>query len=168
MTKTWVVVQTKGRKEAWAAKNIERQGLEYYLPYIIPEKDDKEGVLKCLFPGYVFVSITGQWRFLLNTFGVSRLIMNGEHPAILPKLEIEKLRARENSDGYIELPKYSEHRSSLMKGDVVHVLTGPLQGLDGICAESSQHERVQVLFEILGRKTRVQLARAQLLRTAKA
>ncbi len=158
----WAVAQTKGGREALAAEGVVRQGLEYYLPKIRPQmKGKKLGKEQCLFPGYLFVLIEKQWRFLESTDGIHSLIMIGSMPGFLTSDEIENIKAREDSEGYIKLAEATEDENRIKRGDKVRVLYGPLSGLDGICERTGPHERIKVLFNLMGRRTRVQLARHQ-------
>lgn len=162
--KGWFVVRTHHKREPWACENISRQGADYYLPLIIENTrtSRKKGPAvvearpRSLFPGYVFVKTEGQWRFLLGTFGVIGVIMQGADPAVVPEQIIADLRAREDANGIIQLPGRPEGLSSRFKvGDQVRVAEGPYSGYIGIYDGVKSKEREQVLLDFLGRKTRV-------------
>src|ERR1700704_4281196 len=98
----WYVVQTQVNGEAKAAQNLLRQGYEIYLPRYLKRRRHARKVdftAKPLFPRYMFVAIdmaTQRWRSIQSTFGVSRLVTNGNHPAIVPEGGIHSLKARED------------------------------------------------------------------------
>src|SRR5690606_37023711 len=87
----------------WAAENVERQGYKTYLP-LVGERTRNGLVVRPLFPRYLFVQTNGQWRFLMGTYGVSLLVMDGNKPAVLPDQQLEALRSREDLHGLVELP----------------------------------------------------------------
>lgn len=152
----WVVAQAKPQRERWAVENILRQGFEPYRP-LTRVKEVKRGKvvekLQSLFPGYLFVRTTGQWRSLTGTFGISGVIMAGQFPAIMPDSAIEQLRAREAADGTIILPKSDKPR--FYEGEHVRIGDGPFSGYNGIFEGDAADERVSVLLQVLGRTTRV-------------
>ena len=157
MDRFWVVAKTKSSRERWAAENVARQGFEYYLPVMAKEtKPTPRSPLKsqCLFPGYLFVLTEGRWRFLLGTFGVLGVIMQGSSsPAAMPSAEIERLRAREDVNGLIKLPELKQSRFN--HGDSVRINGGTFSGFTGIFQQDDAHARVRVLLDFLGRKTPV-------------
>ncbi len=60
--------------------------------------------------------------------------------------------SRQDNDGYIRLD------DSIKKGDMVEVLQGPLAGLEAVFEkEIKPAERVWVLMDILGSRTRMEM-----------
>jgi transcriptional antiterminator RfaH len=109
-----------------------------------------------LFPRYVFISIdlaTQRWRSVLSTFGVSRLVCNGELPSQVPDEVIAELKGRENEIGLVQFnlaPRFKV-------GDRVRVTTGPFVDCLGLYEGMRDCERVAILLELLGRKVRATL-----------
>ncbi len=154
----WVVARTKALREQWAAENVVRQGFDFYIPKTKPPPKPqlRKRPLKsvCLFPRYLFVKTNGQWRFLLGTYGVTGVVMQGQNPAIMPAKIITELKAREGADGLIALPQIGQSR--FKAGDKVRVGAGSIfSGFPGIYEHHDANSRVSVLLEFLGRKTRV-------------
>jgi transcription antitermination factor NusG len=58
-----------------------------------------------LFPRYLFVWIEDQWHRLLNTSGVSKVLMTGDKPVRLPDGWINEIKSRERN-GLIILSKH--------------------------------------------------------------
>ena len=145
----WTLVISQANKERLATQNISNQGYEYYLP-LFREKIVKEGntteTAKVLFPRYIFVKIKSQWASLTGTYGVSGLLMDGSSPKIVPERVIEKLKNRENSDGFVVL----EEKDKLGIGSIVKVSEGVLKDTVGIYQGMSSDERAIVLFKMLG------------------
>jgi transcription antitermination factor NusG len=70
-----------------------------------------------------------------------------DKPARVPDAGIRGIRARENKDRLVVLPRPSR----LKPGDQVRVVSGLLQGQIGTLAGLNSHERVTVLLRTLGR-----------------
>src|SRR5882757_3947884 len=94
----WYVVQTQVNGEAKAAQNLLRQGYEIYLPRYLKRRRHARKVdfiARPLFPRYMFVAIdmaTQRWRSIQSTFGVSRLVTNGDEPTAIPQGVMRALR----------------------------------------------------------------------------
>ena len=105
----WYVVQTQVNGEAKAAENLRRQGYEAYLPRYLKRRRHARKVdftAKPLFPRYMFVAIdmaTQRWRSVQSTFGVSRLVTNGDSPAAMPEGVGRALKAREDDEGLCQI-----------------------------------------------------------------
>src|SRR5216684_2472440 len=122
----WYVVQTQVSGEAKAAQNLLRQGYEVYLPRYLKRRRHARKVdftAKPLFPRYMFVAIdmaTQRWRSIQSTFGVPRLVTNGDHPAIVPAGVVQGLKAREDEKGFVRL----DSKPIVGPGAKVRVLEG--------------------------------------------
>src|SRR5918992_5789986 len=105
----WYLAQTKPRAEAKASLNLCRQGFEIYLPRYLKQRRHArrvEPVTAPLFPGYVFVAIdikTQRWLSIDSTFGVTRLVRDGDRPAAVPLAIIAGLKSREDAKGFVAL-----------------------------------------------------------------
>src|SRR6185436_10202292 len=137
----WILARTKARREQYAAENIQRQGLPFYLPFAVDARDK----IVPMFPSYIFVRITGRWRFLESTYGVVSVVKRSGTPEIVPLPIILELQARANRKGMIELP---DPESTL--GQTLLVRTGLLQGETCWYKGMTGTSRVAVLMEILG------------------
>jgi len=155
----WYVVQTQVNGEAKAAENLRRQGYETYLPRYLKRRRHARKVdftAKPLFPRYMFVAIdiaTQRWRSVQSTVGVSRLITNGDSPAVVPEGVVWALRAREDVKGFVKM----EAGPAFARGDKVRVLAGAFMDNAGLFNGMVDHDRVSILLDMLGRKVRVLL-----------
>lgn len=153
----WYVAQTQVNAEHRAAQNLVRQGFEVYLPrYLKPRRHARklDHVAAPLFSRYLFVSIdlaTQRWRAIHSTFGVSRLVTNGEDPAPVPDGVVTALRAHEDEKGFVAW----RGETAFRPGDRVRVLAGAFMDSLGLFEASTDHERVAILLDLLGRKVRV-------------
>jgi transcriptional antiterminator RfaH len=155
----WYVVQTQVNAEAKAAENLGRQGYETYLPRYLKRRRHARKVdftAKPLFPRYMFVAIdmaTQRWRSVQSTVGVSRLVTNGDCPAVVPEGVVCALRSREDARGFVKI----EARPAFAPGDNVRVLAGAFMDNAGLFNGMADHDRVSILLDMLGRKVRVLL-----------
>jgi len=155
----WYVVQTQVNSEARAEQNLLRQGYEVYLPRYLKRRRHARKVdlmAKPLFPRYMFVAIdmaTQRWRSIQSTFGVSRLVTNGDDPAMVPEGVVHALKAREDDKGFVRL----DNKPAFAPGDKVRVLAGAFMDNAGLFNGLADHDRVSILLDMLGRKVRVLL-----------
>ena len=155
----WYLAQTQPRAEAKASLNLRRQGFEIYLPRYLKQRRHArrvESVLAPLFPGYLFVAIDinmQRWLSIDSTFGVTRLVRDGDRPAAVPPAIINALKSREDAKGLIVL----DQRPRFLPGDKVRVLEGAFRDCYGLYDGMSAGERVAILLDLLGRKVRVAL-----------
>jgi transcriptional antiterminator RfaH len=155
----WYLVQTQVNGEAKAAQNLLRQGYEIYLPRYLKRRRHArkvEFVARPLFPRYIFVAIdmaTHRWRSIQSTFGVSRLVTNGDDPAVVPEGVIHALKAREDEKGFVRI----NSKPAFAPGDKVRVLAGAFMDSAGLFSGLADHDRVSILLDMLGRKVRVLL-----------
>lgn len=155
----WLVARTRSNSERRAAENIKRQGYNFYLPRYLAQRAGSKGLGRAveayLFPTYIFVEVDLQWRWLLATTGVTSVIVNGDRPATMPFGNITEMRCREDEEGWLLLPQFKPDAP-------VKVLDGPFVGFAGIVEGMPAKDRVTVLLDILGRKTRAVFAKDQL------
>src|ERR1700733_14782647 len=156
---TWYVVQTQVNCEAKATQNLIRQGYQVYLPRYLKRRRHARKVdfaAKPLFPRYMFVAIdmaAQRWRSVQSTVGVSRLVTNGDSPAVVPEGVVRALRAREDAKGFVKM----DARPAFAPGDKVRVLAGAFMDNAGLFNGMADHDRVSILLDLLGRKVRVVL-----------
>jgi transcriptional antiterminator RfaH len=154
----WAVAQTVTNRECFVAERIEETGFEIFMP----QTRMRDARVVALFPGYLFVRIIEQWRAVAKTIGVLGLIMSGERPACCPEEEIERIKSQMRG-GLVRLPKPALPKGSFEIGQRVRIVSGSLRGFDAIYDGMGAHERECVLLEILGRKSRVELAEGDML-----
>ena len=155
----WYLAQTCPHAEAKASFHLDRQGFSIYCPRYLKQRRHARRVDKIaapLFPGYVFVAVdleTQRWLAINSTFGVARLVRNGDRPAAVPQLVIEALKLREDASGLVQL----DRRPRFAPGDKVRIVGGAFGDCYGLYEGLSAHERVAILLDLLGRKVRVVL-----------
>lgn len=151
MSFNWYLIQTKGRQEFVAERNLKRLGVEVYNPCFKPYKSvkcKKSVDRKCpLFPGYlsVRVNILAEFRKVTYAQGVLRVVMFGSVPALVAEEIIHSIRAREDNGLVVLSPS-----SSLMPGQAVVIDKGPFSGFEAIFEqELNGIQRVALLLNTL-------------------
>ena len=159
----WYVVNTQPHQEAQAELNLRRQGFEVWLPRFRRARRHArriDSVLAPLFPGYLFVRLdlsVQPWRVINGTFGVIRLLCNGDTPLAVPNRLVEEIKRRRDESGTVALPP-----RGFAVGEAVRVALGPFADLEGLFLEMSGRDRVVLLFNLLGRKVRARVPLAGL------
>ncbi|MGB1154971.1 MAG: transcription termination/antitermination protein NusG [Paracoccaceae bacterium] len=145
-----------------AERNLHRQGFETFPPMqkITRRKASRfVSDLKPLFPGYMFVSVNAglaPWRTINSTIGVSKLVSFEVKPKPFSLQLISDLMLRCNASGTLLPPK------SLNEGDSVEMLTGPFANLIATVDTIDPEQRIWVLMDFMGQKTRMQTTADQL------
>ena len=158
----WYLIQLKPNSHRQAERNLQRQGFETFLPMqkITRRKASRfVSDLKPLFPGYMFVSVNSElapWRSINSTIGVSKLVSFEGKPKPLPLQLISGLMLRCHASGELLPPK------SLNEGDSVELLTGPFANFIATVDTIDPEQRIWVLMDFMGQKTRMRVSADQL------
>jgi transcriptional antiterminator RfaH len=150
----WYVVHTHPHAEAKAAAHLVRQGYSSYLRRCRHARR-ADIVARPLFPRYLFATIDPlalRWRAIKSTIRVAHLVCNGDEPAVVPGAVIDEILGRQNGAGFIQFdrPRFSP-------GDKIWVVDGVFAASLGLFEGVTDHERVAILLDLLGRKVRVVL-----------
>lgn len=152
MSCRWVLVRTVPRREAVACTHIARQDAIPYRPLLI----DRRGLITPLFPGYLFVFLCrAALQWLLNTVAVLDVVRMGRAPVSVPGEIIGDLFDREGVDGLIRL-----QQPGFAPGQRIEITGGVFAGQWGLVEGMGPGDRVHVLMELLGRKTRIECSSA--------
>jgi transcriptional antiterminator RfaH len=160
ITKAWYSARTKPKHEHIAAANLRKNlGVEVFSPRLRLEKLTRRGLVSLtepLFPCYIFVRcvLTEQLNDIQHSVGVNRLVnFGGKIPEIADTI-IEELRDCFEAEDTIQI------ETKLMPGDEVTVAGGAFAGMSAYVLKSlPAKKRVQILLEILGRHTTVEVER---------
>jgi transcriptional antiterminator RfaH len=156
MSKEWFILQFKSNSHHLAAKNLNRQGFETFLP--LHETTSRRlsrfiNTSKPLFPGYMFIRFDkaeSEWHKINNTYGVSRLITFNSILKSIPTIFVDHLMMRYDLSGKL-LPI-----KKLKKGDQVTVLKGPFANFIATVEKYEADQRIWILMDLMGRKTKIQ------------
>ena len=160
ITQAWYSARTKPKHEHIAAANLRKNmGLDVFSPRLRLEKLTRRGmvsVTESLFPCYIFVRcvLEEQLGDIQHTVGVSRMVsFGGRIPEIADGIIAELRDCFENED-IIQI------ETNLMPGDEVTVAGGAFAGMSAYVLKSlPAKKRVQILLDILGRPTTVEVER---------
>ena len=159
----WYLIKFKPNSHRLAERNLHRQGFQTFLPMqqITRRKASRfVSDLKPLFPGYMFVSLNtvlAPWRTINSTIGVSRLVSFEGKPKPLPLQLVSGLMLRCDASGKLLAPK------NFSEGDSVEMLTGPFANFIATVDTIDPEQRIWVLMDFMGQKTRMQFTADQLL-----
>jgi transcriptional antiterminator RfaH len=163
----WYAVSTRAHGESRAAIHLKRQGFEAWLPLIRKTRRHArriETIEAPLFPGYLFVAFDASqqpWRAINGTFGVRRLICQGDLPIPVPDSFFVELRSRCEVDGFFSLPA-----DELRPGTLVQFRSGPFTEQVATLLRLSDNERIWLLLDLLGRPVTVMASRQDVVAVA--
>jgi transcription antitermination factor NusG len=151
----WYAVWTRSRHEQVVREQLERKGLEAFLPTITKWsrwKDRKKQVDWPLFPGYCFVRFDGADRLsVLKCTGVVNIVSFDGDIAPIPEHEIESIRRLLESDlQFDSCPMIRE-------GMTVEVTHGPLKGVVGRLVRKGAHARLVLSVDLIGQAVSVEV-----------
>ena len=154
-TTAWYAIWTRSRHEQVVREQLERKGLEAFLPTITRWsrwKDRKKQIDWPLFPGYCFARFESRERLpVLTCSGVVNIVsFDGEIVAI-PEHEIEAIRRLVESDLQFDpCPLIRE-------GMMVEVTHGPLKGVVGRLVRKGSHARLVLSVDLIGQAVSVEV-----------
>lgn len=164
--KSWYVFYTKSRFEKKIDSALIEKGIESFLPLITVVKrwsDRKKKVEEPLFKSYIFAYANEKERLeVLQTQGVVKCIMFNGRIAIVPDFQIEGIK------------RLLEHKAESLvvgewfdKGDIIKVISGPLEGMEGIVEMKSDGNWVIFNIESIGKSIRAKLSAAEVIKIIK-
>ena len=156
MSKEWFILKYKPNSHHLAAKNLNRQGFETFLP--LHDTTSRRlsrfiNTSKPLFPGYMFIKFDiaeSEWHKINSTYGVSRLITFNTTLKSIPTIFVNHLMNRYDLSGKL-LPI-----KKLNKGDQVTVLTGPFANFIATVEKYEADQRIWILMDLMGREAKIQ------------
>jgi len=144
----WYAAYTHSRAEKAVARELQKQGIEHYLPLIKTLKqwsDRKKKVEEPLIRSYIFVRITDkEYRPVLQTTGVVHIVSFSGGPVPIPDWQITNLKILLGT----ELPTTQENRD-LSEGVTVRICRGALEGIRGIIMQIKGRHRLVISINVL-------------------
>jgi len=154
----WYAIYTKPRHEFVVHGELQKKGIESFLPSfkrLQQWKDRKKFVEFPLFPGYLFVHVQHDSSAFLNvlkTRGVVTFISSTPgNPSTVAVEEIQSLKLLLESGE--ELDVYP----NLKEGELIRVKRGPLRGAEGILTRKDEQYLFLVNVHLLGRSVAVKI-----------
>ncbi len=151
----WYAIWTRSRHEQVVREQLERKGVETFLPTIMRWsrwKDRKKQIAWPLFPGYCFARFDAHARLpILKCPGVVTVVSFDGDPAPIPDHEIEGIRRLVESElRYDPCPLIRE-------GMMVEVTHGPLRGVIGRLVRKGAHARLVLSVDLIGQAVSVEV-----------
>ncbi len=157
----WYVVSTKPNHEQQAEQNIERMGVECFLPLLQEAKSIRRRrrmIRTPLFPGYLFVRInlSQHYRAVMYARGVRNIVEFGSRPVQVDVAVIDTIKSRmTKSESEV---RGLEDFKQLRNGQIVRIKDGPLVGLDAVFVRNMPgRQRAMVLLHRLALHARAEV-----------
>jgi transcription termination/antitermination protein NusG len=151
----WYAIWTRSRHEQVVREQLERKGVEAFLP-TLPKwsrwKDRKKKIDWPLFPGYCFARFDARERLpILKCSGVVSIVSFDGDIAAIPEREIDGIRRLVQSDLQFDpCPLIRE-------GMMVEVVHGPLKGVVGRLVRKGAHARLVLAVDLIGQAVSVEV-----------
>jgi transcription antitermination factor NusG len=154
----WYAVYVKSRHEFVVSGELQRKGIETFLPSVAKLnqwKDRKKRVDVPLFPGYLFVSIAPDpedfLRVLKTRGAVTFISLEPGAPTPVAPEEIRALKI------LLDVGEKIDVYPHLKQGARVRVKNGVFRGAEGVLARKEDHHVLLVSIKILGRSIGVKI-----------
>jgi len=164
-TSVWYCARTKPKQEHIAAANVRKTlGLDVFLPRLQFERNTQRGIVRVvepLFPCYVFIQTVMGSRLdeIRYSSGISSLVQFGQTIPVVSDSAIAELKKYFDSQEPVLL------QDQISSGSEVQVGAGAFAHLTGVVLRSlPARKRVQILLDILGRPTLVEVDQKSVLR----
>lgn len=154
----WYCARTKPKHEHIASANVLRTlGLEVFNPRLRMERVTRRGLVRTiepLFPCYIFVrGFSDTLNEIRYVSGISTVVHFGSQIPVVPTQVIEELKQCFEDDALA----VEDH---IAPGSEVSIADGAFQGFQAIVLKTMPaRQRVQLLLDILGRQTLVEVDR---------
>ena len=154
----WYAIYTKPRHEFVVHGELQKKGIESFLPTfkrLQQWKDRKKFVEFPLFPGYLFVHVQHDSSAFLNVLKTRSVVTfissTPGNPSTVAVEEIQSLKLLLDSGE--ELDVYP----NLKEGELIRVKRGPLKGAEGILSVKENQYQFLVNIHLLGRSVGVKM-----------
>ena len=130
MSLLWIAIRSKPRSEKIVSNELNKKGIESFLPLIKKRQqwsDRKKWVEFPLFPSYIFARIElKNSLYIMNTHGVSTIVKFGDKVITVDDKVVDSIKLALEGGYELHPMKY------FTIGDQVEVIDGPMKGTKGI------------------------------------
>jgi transcriptional antiterminator NusG len=177
----WYVVRTNIKCEKKAERELRDAGFDVYLPEFKVERFNRKRRVTlvstlCLFPRYLFVCLdhAGQLGIVRTCNGVEDILPGRPREAEpVPAKQVLKLRAAQENLELDDTDQGRRRRGETVKSGLealrkrmkdrrVRIINGPFASFPGTVEVVESFTRIQVLIQIFGRDTPVELEMDQI------
>src|ERR1700732_4908802 len=161
----WYCLRAQPKHEHIAAAHLRiLEGVTVFCPRIRFKRPTRQGlawVTEAMFPGYLFArfDLAEMHRQVRYAHGVSGIVRFADR---YPTIDEDSLAQLQNQVGIAEI---KELNYRLGEGDRETIVEGAFAGLEAVVTQVlAAKERVKVLMDFIGRKTRAEVEAAVVLR----
>jgi transcription antitermination factor NusG len=147
--KQWYALYTKSRAEKKVHEQLHNMGIEVYLPLKRELKqwsDRKKWVESPIINSYIFVKILpAEYKLVFDAKGVVSYVSYKGKAVTIPDVEMDAMRRTVDNK-----LNFSVESSSIQKGQIVTVSSGPLKGVSGEVTEVQGHKKLYIRISNIG------------------
>ena len=148
MSLQWIAIRSKPRSEKIVSNELNKKGIESFLPLIKKRQqwsDRKKWVEFPLFPSYLFARIElKDSLYIMNTHGVNTIVKFGDKVITVEDKVVNSIKLALEGGYELHQMKY------FTIGDQVEVIDGPMKGVVGIVENKLKNEnRLVIKIEAL-------------------
>ena len=162
----WFCLRAQPKREHIAASCLRQiSEVEVFCPRVRFRKHTKRGpvwFVEAMFPAYLFAQFDyGVFhRRVRQNPGIGGFVQFGDRLALLPDEIVSEMKIRTGPAELVEV------NQGLQPGQNVQIAQGPFQGLEALVTRLiSARDRVEILFEWMGRSLRAEASVADLVPT---
>lgn len=145
----WLAVHAKSRREKELERDMQRDGIEVYLPKINKLRtwsDRKKWVEMPVFPGYIFIKVSNkEYYWILQHPAAVRYVTFGGNAARIPEQQIEGVKRVLGLNLDMEVTT-----DNFKKGQVVEINAGPMTGCRGEIINVSSKKKLLLRIKDIG------------------
>ena len=138
MSLQWIAIRSKPRSEKIVSNELNKKGIESFLPLIKKRQqwsDRKKWVQFPLFPSYLFARIElKDSLYIMNTHGVNTIVKFGDKVITVDDKVVNSIKLALEGGYELHPMKY------FIIGDQVEVIDGPMKGAKGIVKTKLKNE----------------------------
>jgi transcription antitermination factor NusG len=147
--KAWFALYTKPRNELKAAEQMQKAGINFYLPTVTKLKqwsDRKKKITEPLIRGYIFIFANEKERIIsLEQNSIIRCVADNGKAAKIPNWQIENLKKLLQAKTELFI------KEGLVAGTKVLIKSGPFEGVVGVIQQNENENTIAVLIDLLNR-----------------
>lgn len=155
---SYYLVHTKPNCEAYATRFIEADAFNVYFPRVLSRRAHAgrvDYVPRPLFARYIFVRDDGRGPFFFRSApGVSGVVTFSDEPSRVSQSVIDRIREREDENGFIQLDEVEMLPKAFRRGDQVRMVHSVLGGINAVFRCKLPGERASVFISLMGRTVR--------------
>lgn len=163
-SRLWYALYTRHQFEKGVHRDLQQMSLESYLPLrsvLRQWSDRKKWIEEPLFSCYLFVHANPKERLMsLCPNGVVRMVSNNGQPSRIADDEIEIVRRIASAEFD------PEPVANFAVGDLLEIVTGPLQGVRGRLRAMHGQQRLIISFETIGQSVAIKIDRDRVKKVA--